>query len=243
MKKPILEIKNLTASYGSLKALDKVNLTVYENDYLGVIGPNGGGKTTLIKCVLGLKEYESGEIIYYIDGKPQPNITIGYLPQYTVIDKKFPISVLEVILSGLSCQKNLLYKYSASDKEKALHIIHKMGLIGLEKRPIGELSGGQLQRAILGRSLISEPKILILDEPSTYIDKKFEAELYQLLKEIQKDCAIVLVSHDIVTTLRQANCIAAINKQLSYSPTTEIEASWLEEKFECPIELLGFGHL
>lgn len=243
MSKPIIEIKNLNASYGKIKALEDVNLTIHENDYLGIIGPNGGGKTTLIKCILGLKSHDSGYINYYKDGVIQNNITIGYLPQYTVIDKKFPISVIEVILSGLSCHKSLLYKYTEKDKIKALKIITQMGLEGLEKRPIGELSGGQLQRAILGRSLISEPKILILDEPSTYIDKKFEAELYLLLKEIQKNCAIILVSHDIATTLKQVNCIAAINKTLSYKSNTDISAKWLEDKFECPIDLLGFGQL
>ncbi len=126
---------------------------------------------------------------------------MGYLPQYSTIDRKFPISVEEVILSGLSIQKSLTSRFTPEQKEKGKQIIARMGLEGLEHRAIGQLSGGQLQRALLGRAIISDPSVLILDEPSTYIDKRFEARLYELLAEINKECAIILVSHDIGTVL------------------------------------------
>ena len=118
-----------------------------------------------------------------------------------------------------------------------------MGLDGLEKRAIGQLSGGQLQRALLGRAIVSDPSVVILDEPSTYIDKQFEARLYELLDEINKECAIVLVSHDIGTVLQQVKTIACINETLDYHPSTEVSGEWLEKHFNCPIELLGHGTL
>ena len=227
--KPIIEIKNLSAGYDGRTVLHDVNLSIYERDFLGIIGPNGGGKTTLIKCILGLLKPTGGEIIFHTPEKASTKTTstfLGYLPQYNSIDRKFPISVEEVILSGLGKQ-----------------IVSRMGLEGFEHRSIGQLSGGQLQRALLGRAIISDPAVLILDEPSTYIDKRFEARLYELLAEINKECAIILVSHDIGTVLQQVKSIACVNETLDYHPDTGVTTEWLERNFNCPIELLGHGTL
>lgn len=234
--KPIIEIKNLSAGYDDRNVLRDINLAVYERDFLGIIGPNGGGKTTLIKCILGLLKPTGGEMLFR-------TTSLGYLPQYSSIDRKFPISVEEVILSGLSVQKSLTSRFTPEQKEKGKQIIARMGLEGLEHRAIGELSGGQLQRALLGRAIISDPAVLILDEPSTYIDKRFEARLYQLLAEINKDCAIILVSHDIGTVLQQVKSIACVNETLDYHPDAGVTTEWLERNFNCPIELLGHGTL
>ena len=241
--KPIIEIKNLNAGYDGRTVLRDVNLTVYDRDFLGIIGPNGGGKTTLIKCILGLLKPLSGEISF-TSSRTAGNLqlTMGYLPQYNSIDRKFPITVGEVILSGLSSKKPLISRFTKEHKEKAHQVIVRMGLEGLEERAIGALSGGQLQRALLGRAIISDPEVVILDEPSTYIDKRFEARLYQLLAEINKDCAIILVSHDIGTVLQQVKSIACVNETLDYHPDTEVPTEWLEEHFGCPIELLGHGN-
>ncbi len=236
--KAIIEIKNLSAGYDGRNVLHDVNLTVYERDFLGIIGPNGGGKTTLIKCILGLLKPTGGSIQFYPE-----TLSIGYLPQYNTIDRKFPISVEEVILSGLSIQKKLSARFTADERERGKQTIARMGLEGLEKRSIGQLSGGQLQRALLGRAIISDPSVVILDEPSTYIDKRFEARLYQLLAEINKECAIILVSHDIGTVLQQVKSIACVNETLDYHPDTGVTTEWLEKNFNCPIELLGHGTL
>ena len=243
--KPIIEIKNLSAGYDGRTVLHDVNLNVYERDFLGIIGPNGGGKTTLIKCILGLLKPTGGEIILHTPATKGSDIqpSLGYLPQYSTIDKKFPISVEEVILSGLSIQKSLTSRFTSEQKEKGKQIISRMGLEGLEHRSIGQLSGGQLQRALLGRAIISDPAVLILDEPSTYIDKRFEARLYELLAEINKECAIILVSHDIGNVLQQVKSIACVNETLDYHPDTGVTTEWLERNFNCPIELLGHGTL
>ena len=248
---PIIEIKNLSAGYDGRTVLHDVNLNIYERDFLGIIGPNGGGKTTLIKCILGLLKPTGGEIIFHIGQNDNhfqiptssSEISLGYLPQYNSIDRKFPISVEEVILSGLSIQKSLTSRFTPEQKEKGKQIVSRMGLEGLEHRAIGQLSGGQLQRALLGRAIISDPSALILDEPSTYIDKRFEARLYELLAEINKECAIILVSHDIGTVLQQVKSIACVNETLDYHPDTEVTTEWLEKNFNCPIELLGHGPL
>ena len=243
MAHPLIQITELSASYDNKTVLSHINLTVYEQDFLGVIGPNGGGKTTLVKSILGLHRPDKGQIRFFREGKETPEINMGYLPQYNSIDKKFPISVYEVVLSGLSKQKSLFKRYSKEQHEQVREIIVRMGLEGCENRAIGQLSGGQLQRAMLGRALVSNPEVIILDEPNTYIDKRFEAKLYELLEEINRERAIILVSHDIGTVLQNVKTIACVNETLDYHPDTEVPAEWLEEHFGCPIELLGHGHL
>lgn len=235
--KHLINIENLSAGYDGKDVIHDINLKVYDKDFLGIIGPNGGGKTTLIKAILGLIKPTEGKISF------SEGTSLGYLPQYSSIDKRFPISVEEVIISGLNISNNLTKRVSQEDREKAKVIIQRMGLEGLEKKSIGQLSGGQTQRTLLGRAIISEPSVLILDEPSTYIDKKFEARLYEILEEINKECAIILVSHDIGTVLQQVKSIACVNETLHYHPDTEISSEWLEQRFNCPIELLGHGTL
>ena len=237
----IIQITDLCAAYDGKTVLSHVNLTVYERDFIGIIGPNGGGKTTLIKSILGIHPMLQGEVHFYQNGKEVPEINIGYLPQTSSIDKKFPISVYEVILSGLSKQKSIFHRYNNQQHEQVQQIIARMGLEGMEKRAIGELSGGQLQRTLLGRALVSNPEVIILDEPNTYIDKRFETKLYSLLEEINEERAIILVSHDIGTVLKNVKTIACVNNSVHYHPRTEVPTEWLEEHFGCPIEMLGHG--
>lgn len=237
----VIRINGLCAGYNGKNILSHVDLNVYERDFLGVIGPNGGGKTTLVKCILGLHQPNEGEIRFYKNGQEVHDINMGYLPQYNNIDRKFPISVYEVVLSGLSKQKSIFRKYSSNQHDAVRQIISRMGLEGLEDHAIGALSGGQLQRALLGRALVSNPEVVILDEPDTYIDKRFETKLYSLLEEINKERAIILVSHDIGTVLKNVKTIACVNETVHYHPHTEVPTEWLEEHFGCPIEMLGHG--
>ena len=169
-----------------------------------------------------------------------PTIHAG---RYTSIDRKFPITVEEVVLSGLAGRKPPTSRFTAAEREKAARTMARMGLDGLGSRPIGALSGGQLQRALLGRAVVSDPEVVVLDEPSTYIDRRFEARLYELLADLNRECAIILVSHDIGTVLRQVKSIACVNGTLDYHPDTGITTEWLEKHYPCPIELLGHGQL
>lgn len=240
----LIELEGICAAYGENEVLTDVDLVVEEGDFLGIIGPNGGGKTTLIKLIQKLLLPTSGSICYYQQGKPVERIRIGYLPQYTSIDRNFPISVYETVISGLDGQTGIFHRYMSRHHVEAARTIRQVGLEGLEKMPLGQLSGGQLQRALLGRALVSRPDVLILDEPSTYLDQRYESLLYDLLNEINRECAIILVSHDIGTVLQNVRSIACVCQMLHYhSSTSAVTAEWIEQHFGCPIDLLGHGHL
>lgn len=241
----IVKIENLNVGYENKPdVLKNISLNIYANDFLGIIGPNGGGKTTLLKSILGLTNPSSGNITFYDEGGRINNLNIGYLPQINHIDKKFPIKVKDVILSGLTLRGNLFKRYSAKDKAKIHPVAQKMGVENLLERAIGELSGGQLQRVLLGRAIIDSPKLLILDEPSSYVDKLFETNFYKLLEEINDEIAIVLVSHDVGTIIPQVKNIACVNQSLHYHSGNDISQEWLSSAYDsCPIEILGHGDL
>ncbi|WP_459188018.1 metal ABC transporter ATP-binding protein [Parabacteroides sp. APC149_11_2_Y6] len=239
----LIEIQNVTAAYGNKTVLHDISLNVYKDDFLGIIGPNGGGKTTLLKVILGLLAPTSGSIRFYWNGENVPSLKIGYLPQLNNIDKKFPISVRDVITSGLASEKPRFRSFTSQQKARVEEVIGQMGLEDLSTRAIGELSGGQLQRVLLGRSIVSQPQVLILDEPNSYVDKRFESRFYQLLEEINKESAIILVSHDIGTVLAMVKNIACVNETLHYHPGANVSEEWLGEKYACPIELVGHGDL
>lgn len=239
----LIELDNITAAYGNKTVLRNVSLTVYKDDFLGIIGPNGGGKTTLLKVILGLLPPVSGGIRFYRDGNIVSSLKIGYLPQLNNIDKKFPVSVREVIASGLASEKPLFRSFNSDQRKRVDEVIVQMGLEELAGRAIGELSGGQLQRVLLGRSIVSRPQVLILDEPNSYVDKRFESRFYQLLEEINRESAVILVSHDIGTVLSMVKNIACVNETLHYHSGANVSAEWLGEKYACPIELIGHGDL
>jgi len=241
----LIEITKLNVGYENKpNVLKDVSLTIYNDDFLGVIGPNGGGKTTLLRSILGLIRPESGAITFYEKEQPASSINIGYLPQINQIDSKFPISVSEVILSGLTLQKQLFRRYSTDDKQKVKEVAERLGIINLLSRAIGELSGGQLQRVLLGRAIIDNPKLIILDEPSTYVDKLFETNFYKLLGDINKEIAIMLVSHDVGTIISLVKNVACVNQGLHYHSGTNVSQEWLTSAYEsCTIEILGHGAL
>lgn len=237
----ILELKDITVGYNNNPpTLKGVNLSVFENDFLGIIGPNGGGKTTLLKTILGLKDSNNGEILFFNNGQKKEKIKIGYLPQINQIDKKFPISILEVILSGISI-KNSFKSYTKEQKERAKEVAEQMGLGDKMKKPIGELSGGQLQRTLLGRAIVDNPELLILDEPNSYVDKKFESSFYKILEDLNKTTAIIMVSHDVGTVLSIVKNIACVNGGLHYHAGTNVSAEWINQTYNCPIDIVGHG--
>jgi len=239
----LIEIKSVTAAYDTKTVLRDVSLTLWENDFLGIIGPNGGGKTTLLKIILGLLKPSQGEVCFYDGGKTVELLKIGYLPQVNQLDKRFPISVYDVIASGLMAEKPVGSRFSSSQRRRIEEVVSLMGLDGLSKRPIGELSGGELQRVLLGRAVVAHPKALILDEPNTYVDKLFESRLYELLVEINRDTAVILVSHDVGTILPLVRNVACVNETLHYHEGNSLTEAWLDETYHCPVELLGHGDL
>ena len=217
----LIEITHVAAFYEAQKVLCDVTLTLWENDFLGIVGPNGGGKTTLLKIILGLLKPAEGRVYYYRDGRPVSSLRIGYLPQINRIDKRFPISVREVIASGLMMEKKPLRGFTNEQIRRLDEMIDLLELRLLAQRAIGELSGGELQRVLLGRAMVSRPEVLILDEPNTYMDSWFEQRLYTLLGEINRDTAIMLVSHDLETMRPLAKRIICVNGTLYASNSAD----------------------
>ncbi len=236
----LIKIENLSAGYEGKEVLHDINLTVYSDDYLGIIGPNGGGKTTLMRLILGLLKPTEGSIRFYKEGinengepitQEVKEITMGYLPQYNALDRQFPISVYEVVLSGLSKTKGLFSRYTKAQHQQVLDTLDRMQLSDLKDRHIGALSGGQLQRVLLARAIVSKPDVVILDEPNTYIDRRFQKQMYEMLEQINKECAIIIVSHDIAEVLNNVKHIACVNHHLHYHATADMPREKLEEHF------------
>lgn len=238
----LLEIRDMSAGYDKEVILRDVNLAVQPNDFIGVIGPNGGGKTTLLKTLLGLLPPIKGEIVFNELMREGAHHHIGYLPQVNRIDKKFPITVFDVVRSGLMSRKRLIGRYSRMENEQANSLLEEMGIAGLKKKAVGELSGGQLQRVLLCRALVNRPKLLILDEPNTYVDNQFERELYERLRKLNDKMAILLVSHDVGTITSYVKTIACVNRTLHYHPSNKISTEQLAA-YECPIQIISHGQI
>jgi len=232
----LIELKNVSFGYSGTTVIEGVNFIIRPEDFIGMIGPNGGGKSTIIKIIMGLLEPWNGEV--YL----RPMINIGYLPQYHEFDSKFPISVEEVVLSGLLKKGNIAARVKKEERKKASVVLEQVGMLALAHRSIGDLSGGQMQRVFIGRALISDPDLLILDEPQTYVDNRFEQELYQLLQAISQNTAILLVSHDVGQIVSSVKTIACVNKQLHFHPSNRITEEILES-YNCPIDLITHGHV
>lgn len=237
----IITLRNLSVCYDNLVALEHVDLDIYDNDFIGIIGPNGGGKSTLVKAILGIVPH-GGTIKYSPSicrhGKPH----IGYLPQTSNFDKSFPISVGEVILSGLQAERGIFRRYTKQDRARVTELLEMVGLVELTNRAIGELSGGQLQRVMLCRALISEPKILILDEPANFVDNRFENELYSLLQQLSSKMAILMVSHDIGTISSVVKNIVCVNRHVHRHDSNIITAEQLQN-YDCPIQIITHGNI
>jgi zinc transport system ATP-binding protein len=236
---PLFKISDLNVGYDKVPVLQHVNLEVYEKDFLGVIGPNGGGKTTLLKAILGLLKPFSGTIHFREDLNKRKK-AIGYLPQVKYIDRKFPITVFDVVRSGSIMKGAPRSKHII--KEKVEHLLNEMGISEISKKAIGELSGGQMQRVFLCRALLSEPKVLILDEPDTFVDNRFESELYEHLRKLNQEIAIILVSHDVGTISSYVKTIACVNGDLHYHPSNTITQEQLEG-YNCPIQVISHGEI
>jgi len=227
-------IKDLTHYYGDVCALQSINLKVKEKDFLGIIGPNGGGKSTLMKAVLGQLKIQSGEIDVHTS-KP-----IGYVPQFSAFDKQFPIRVLDVVLMGkLKSKISFFHKYSKSDIDSARDILNKLGMGDYEKRQIGQLSGGQLQKVLIARALMTDPDILLLDEPTASLDKQATIEIYDILKDLNSKKTIIIISHDMEELFSYVQSVAYINQTIHYHREDLAEnINKLGQIFDCPIDLM-----
>lgn len=215
MSEKLVEISGVHFSYNAFPLLTDINLCISEGDFIGVVGANGSGKTTLVKLLLGHLVPQKGTIRHYCDGKPVAAPAIGYLPQYAAVDRRFPLSVREVVETGLLTPRKIWTPFiSSADCRRVDETLEQMGLTALSSTPIANLSGGELQKTILARAIVSSPRLLLLDEPDTYLDSCSQERLYELLKEINANCAIMLVSHDVSAVSEKCNLIVSVNKTL-----------------------------
>jgi len=235
----LVTLRDAGVAYDGYDALEHVDLQIGDKDFLGVIGPNGGGKTTLVKAILGTVPH-TGCIEYAPELFRGRERLIGYMPQISDFDRAFPISLLETVLSGLQGRRGFFARYTAEDREKAMRLLDEAGIGGLAKCPIGEVSGGQMQRTLLCRAVISDPRLLILDEPTNFVDNRFEKELYRMLSSLNERMAIVMVSHDLGTISSVVKEIVCVNRHVHRHRSNKLTDEQLRN-YDCPIQVLSHG--
>ena len=238
---PVIDIKDLSFAYDRQMILENINLSVEEKDFLAIIGPNGGGKSTLIKLILGINALKKGSISV-LGKEPSKSLShIGYVPQNTNINTDFPIKVIEVVMMGHVGEKKPLFGYGKDEIMCAMGALAQVNMQEFAHTKIGSLSGGQRQRVMIARALCAHPQILILDEPTSSIDITGQRSIYELLKVLNKSITVIVVSHDISVILEYANKAAHVNKTLSYHDISDKQHTFHthgnDEHF-CEIELL-----
>lgn len=234
-----VELSHISIKYNEQLVLDDINFSIEENDFVAIIGPNGGGKTTLLKVILGLLTPDSGEVKVFAKEPKKARDLIGYLPQKLVFDPDFPISVFETVLTGR--YHGLFKGYTKNDREAVLQALKDVGMDELSDRQISKLSGGQMQRVFIARAIVREPKLLLMDEPMASIDPEMQHSFYQLMSKLKDKMAIVLVSHDVGAVSTHVDTIACLNRKLFYHGPVENAADGLEEVYHCPIDLISHG--
>lgn len=226
MSQPVFELKNIDYFFDNKQVLENINIKINKGDCLAIVGPNGAGKSTLLKIILGLLPLQNGEI--YIDGKSykkntQSALKISYVSQKAnAFRAGFPASVREVVLSGLAKTKKLFQRFNKEDEKLVEDVLRRLNIHHLIDKNIAELSGGQQQRILIARALISNPSVLILDEPTNGIDAKHVSEFYETLERLKHEgITIILVTHDIGVVADTATKVACLNKHLHFHGSTE----------------------
>jgi zinc transport system ATP-binding protein len=237
-----VQIENVSFSYGNQTVLSNVFLNIKRGDFTAIIGPNGGGKTTLIKLILGILKPNSGKILLFSDIPQKARKMAGYIPQEPSSNKSFPISVLDVVLMGLLSKSRLLKPFTKKDKERAMAVLNELKILELYNKNIGELSGGQRQKVFLARAIISNPQILFLDEPTSSIDPVSQDEIYEYLKNLNNNgITIVIITHNISALSSYVKSIACVNKNLFFHPDGILDKKSIEQTFGCPVDLIAHG--
>lgn len=237
----VIDIRNVSVYYGSIPALKDVNLKVDRGDFLGIIGPNGGGKSTLLKVLLGLIKPDSGDVRIFGEKPPKARKHIGYVPQKSAYRPDFPANVREVVLMGRLGKHRILKNYTREDLEAVDNALRKVKMLDFKDRQISELSGGQRQRVFIARALVSEPEILLLDEPVAGIDAMMQKEFYEILAGLKSKITIIMVSHDLSAVSTYVDKIACLNQTLFFHDSKEISESDLKQAYHCPVELIAHG--
>ncbi|MDK2780980.1 MAG: zinc transport system ATP-binding protein [Archaeoglobi archaeon] len=234
-----VEVRNVSYRRNGKEILKEINLTVKEKDFLSIIGPNGAGKTTLLRIIAGILEDYEGEVRIFGEPPEKARKFIGYVPQETNFDLSFPMTVFRAVI--LARYPGIFRAFRREDFEKALRTLEMLGIENLKDRKINELSGGELQRVLLARALVRDPKILLLDEPTSHIDFEAEKSFYDLLAELNREITIILVTHDINVVSRYTKSVACLNKKLFFHGDKDGCFDVLEELYQTPVDIVTHG--
>lgn len=237
-----IDIQHLSVRYENIYALKNIDLQIEYGDFIGIIGPNGGGKSTLLKSMLGLVTPVSGQIKVLGMNPCEARSQIGYVPQATNINKLFPISVRDAVLMGRMVGKNgFFHRYSQTDRKLAAGYLECLEIAELADRQIGQLSGGQLQRVLIARALAVQPRILLLDEPTASLDAHSCSQIYEILKQLNQDVTIIIVTHDTLAVSSYLKNIACINQNLYYHGDPNLSSDLVMRLYGCPVDLIAHG--
>jgi zinc transport system ATP-binding protein len=237
----VVSLEDVWVYYDGISILEGVSLSVDRGDFLGIIGPNGGGKTTLLKVILGLITPSRGKV-YVLNRSPRSSRHfIGYVPQYNLFDRDFPVNVCDTVLMGCNGSRGLIKRYSKEDKERTQEALETVGMLSYQNQQLGKLSGGEQQRVFIARALVGRPKLLLLDEPTANIDSAMQTDFYELLESLKQDVTIIMVSHDISAVSIYVDKIACLNRELYYHGSKEIGPEVLEATYKCPVQMIAHG--
>ena len=238
----IINIDDVSFSYSNIPVVRNVNLAVREGEFLGVIGPNAGGKSTLLKLILGLLQPDAGEITVFGKRPEKGRSRIGYVPQHPAFSRDFPINVRDAVLLGRLGETRWYGGYTQEDKEIAINALKVVEIDNIRNQTIDSLSGGQLQRVLIARALASRPDILILDEPTANIDVRAEEDIFGLLKQYNEHMTIIVVSHDIGFISGYVDRVACLNQTMLCHTTSEISGKTIEELYGAPVRMIQHVH-
>ena len=229
-------------SYGGPPVLDRVTLDVPEGEFLGLVGPNAGGKSTLLKIILGLIEPTKGRVEVLGRSPREAREDLGYVPQHPTFARDFPVTVEQTVLMGRLRRSRLVGRFSAEDRAVAARCMGETEVGDLAQRQLGTLSGGQLQRVFIARALACEPRILILDEPTANIDTRMEGEIFDLLRQLNQRMTILVVSHDVAFISGYIHRVACLNRTLVCHPTSTVDGQMIEDLYGAPVRMVQHEH-
>ena len=241
--KSIVSVKNVSFSYGpGTTVLDNVSFDLAENETICMVGPNGGGKTTLLNIILGILKPDTGTVSVFGEKPEKSRIKIGYMPQHSQFDSDFPVNALDVVIMGRVNQR-LFGRYSKDDRLAALKAMDEMGVDSLAFRHFSALSGGQRQRILIARALTCEPELLLLDEPTANIDPGVQEDFYAKVEELSKRMTVLMVSHDLGVVSRKISSVICVNRQVHIHPVSRLDGSIIREIYGHDLDLVRHDHI
>ena len=244
LSSPIVQLDGVRFAYGEVVVLEEVHLSIWPGEWVLVVGPNGGGKTTLLKLILGLLEPTDGQVRLFGQAPAKSRHRVGYMPQHMQFDSLFPVTVMDIVLMGRlgTPGRRPLGWYGRKDRQAAQEALAEVGLVGLEDRPFAALSGGQRQRVLIARALCSQPELLLLDEPTAHVDPQAEGQLMEILQQLHRRMTIVMVSHDLGVVSPQIGSVLCVNRRLAVHPTTELTGEKIRQLYGDDVRMIRHDH-